>query len=94
MQHKVPANILTALRSFAMGYSCTQSWKGGWTRDAIEGSGRTIACISIITVASSDKVKERTEEGKNKKQKAKSKKWKGILDLKRYVDSEMDYRND
>lgn len=90
MQHKVPANILAARRSFAMGYSCTQSWKGGRTRDAIEGSGRTIACISIITVASSDKVKERREEGKNKKQK----KWKGILDLKRYVDSEMDNRND
>lgn len=90
MQHKVPANILAARRSFAMGYSCTQSWKGGRTRDAIEGSGRTIACISIITVASSDKVKERREEGKNKKQK----KWKGILDLKRYVDSEMGNRND
>lgn len=36
-------------------------------------------------------------QGKRKKrgrEEQKAKKWKGILDLKRYVDSEMDNRND
>jgi len=36
--------------------------EGKQDRDEIERPGKKIACISIITVASSDKMKGRTEE--------------------------------
>lgn len=43
--------------------------EGKQDRDEIERSGKKIACISIITVASSDKMEGRSEEEQKAKKK-------------------------